>query len=206
MPSRFATLVLALALVLAAGVAAGSADGAASLNPEYDRALETSARVAQDLQSYRIRATMAMATGIAGGAPEAQMEAAIVSAARWPDRLINKQTGSGFDMSLGVNKDKSWLHIGQMNACYLGKPVALTRERQSGPDTELAPEKIFNFYEGLGQTLLPAGLPVLPEVGQGTVRLGDREVSCRVFRTAQPEPQDEGAAASQGPRVRPRLF
>jgi len=184
--TRTAPFVLLLALLATAAAAAPNAD--------YEAALERVAKVAADLQSYELHGTMLMSTRPLGQTGGTQMSADIFAAARYPDRLVSRQSGAIFNMDLGVGADQSWFYLSRQNACFLGKPYRLSRDLEPDRDMELVPEKIYNFYSGLGQALLPEGLPVSPETGHETFRLDGRDVPCQVFRTP------ENREAGMGPR------
>lgn len=171
--------VIALAVVLA--VVAPLPTRAA--NSDYDAAVTRTETLARSLQSYEVRGVMHMATGVKGQGNAMEMTADILAAARYPDRMVSRQEGTIFNVNLGVGPDKSWFFLSQKNTCFVGKPYPLTRDLEADQDMALVPEKIFNFYSGLGQMLLPGGLDVDPATGHETYKLGDREIPCQVFRT-----------------------
>lgn len=184
---------LARAVLVAAAILSGTA-ASAPANPQYEQAVAASGTWAENLRSYRLTGTMTMATGIQGQPGSTQMEAELTAAARFPDRLLSRQTGKTFNLSLGVGPEHSWFLLGQLNACYLADPVPLNRHRYQDDEFELEPARIFNFFGGLDQFLLPPDLKVEPLSGAATYTLGGRAVACQVFKS----PGDGGDG--QGPR------
>ncbi len=172
---RLSLLTVLLVLIMAA---------VALANPEYDAALVRTESLTSSLQSYQLTGTMRMATNVQGQTGGMEMEAEVFAAARFPDRLISRQHGSVFNMNLGVGPEHSWFLLGQQNVCYFSDPVPLGRDLVADQEMELVPEQIFNFYSGLGQTLLPQGLVVDQETGHENYTLGDKEIPCQVFKTA----------------------
>ncbi len=168
--------------------------GVAAANPDYEAALSRTRTLTADLQSYELHGTMLMATNVKGRDGGMEMEAELFAAARYPDRLVSRQEGSFFKLNLGVGSKHSWFYLGQKNACYLGEPIRLSRELTADQNMELVPEQVFNFFAGLGQTLLPPGLEVGEETGHEVYHLGEREIPCQVFTS--PAIPEEG----KGPR------
>ncbi len=155
--------------------------GAALANQDYETALSRTEALTADLQSYELHGTMLMATNVKGQTGGMEMEAELFAAARYPDRLVSRQEGSFFKLNLGVGPEHSWFYLGQKNTCFLGEPIRLSRELKADQNMELVPEQVFNFFAGLGQTLLPSGLEVGGETGHEVYRLGEREIPCQVF-------------------------
>ena len=179
-----ALAALALSLLPARAVRAANAD--------YAAAVARTEAVASSLQSYEVRGTMHMATGVKGQDRAMEMTADILAAARYPDRMVSRQQGTIFNVDLGVGPDQSWFYLSQKNTCFVGKPYPLSRDLEADQDMALVPEKIFNFYSGLGQMLLPPGLDVAPETGQQVYKLGDREIPCQVFTTGAVPAEGKG--------------
>ncbi len=174
--SRSLSLLLGFLIMITAGVVGA--------NPDYDAALARTKALTDSLQSYQLEGTMHMATNIKGQTQGMEMEADIFAAARYPDRLISRQQGSVFNMNLGVGPEHSWFLLGQQKVCYFSDPVPLGRQLIPDQDVELVPEQIFNFYSGLGQTLLPRGLTVADETGHEIFKMGEQDIPCQVFQTA----------------------
>ncbi len=185
LPRRAAALSVCLFLLVA---------GMAGANPDYDAALARTRTLTDNLQSYELQGTMHMATNVKGQTGGMEMEADIFAAARYPDRLVSRQDGSFFKLDLGVGPEHSWFYLGQKNVCFLSGPVMLSRELTADQNMELVPEQVFNFFSGLGQTLLPAGLEVAEITGHEVYHMGGKDIPCQVFTSpAVPE-------AGKGPR------
>lgn len=184
--------LIACSLVLTMLVVTGAGAGLAAANTTYDQAAAASRAWAEQLRSYSLKGKMTMETNVRGQTGGMQMEAELTGAAVMPDRLVSSQVGSMFNMSLGVGPEHSWFNLGQMQTCYLADPVPLNRRHFAGNDFELDPERIFNFYGGLDQFMLPVDLEVEAETGAETYVLGEKEIPCQVFRTAGNEAEGEG--------------
>ncbi len=167
--------LLALVVLLAAG--------AAQANPDYDAAVTRTKTLTDGLNSYQLTGTMNTVTNVKGQSGGREIHSDVFAAARFPDRLVSRQQGSGLNLNLGVGPEHSWFYLGQSNVCYLSGPVNLNREPAGNQDMGLEPEQIFDFYAGLGQTLLPADLDVMPETGHEEIKVGDRTIACQVFKT-----------------------
>ena len=188
-------LLIALSLVFA--VAAMAAEN----NSDYAKALKLSTKMAEGLNSYELQGTLTMANNVRGETGGMSMEAAMVSAARWPDRLLSSQTGDMFKLNLGTGPEQSWFYLGQLGNAFVGEPIKLNRDLASASDMDLTEEKIFNFYGGLGQFLLPADLDVTAETGQGSVTVNGKDVACQVFTSTPQAASVDDGQPSEGPRV-----
>lgn len=180
---------LTLSLLLLSGIAT-----VAAANPDYEAAMERTAALTADLQSYELSGTMVLKTGGRGQDGGTGMTIEVFAAARYPDRLVSRQEGGIYNMNLGVGPQHSWFYLSRQNACFVGDPYPLSRDLDTETGMALVPEKVFNFYSGLGQALLPDGLPVAAETEHEIFQLDGRDVPCQVFRT----PED--LEAGLGPR------
>jgi len=167
---------------------AAVADTVPADNPDYTKALAQTVRLAEGLDSYVVNGVVKITTGPRGQAetPGGQLE--FHGAARWPDRLLSSQSGDSFQMNLGTGPTRSWFYFSQIGKAYIGEPVKLTRDLDGARQLDLTVEKIFNFYGGLGNHLLPPGLPVMAKTGHETVFVNGHEIPCQVFSTVA-EPQ-----------------
>jgi len=188
-------LVVALAIILPHAVSA------ADLNPDYVKAYQITVDTAANLQSYELRGMLTMTNNIKGQIGGESMSAEMDAAARWPDRLLSSQSGEMFNLNLGTGPDQSWFFLGQLGNAYVGKPVALARDLAGAGNMDLTEEKIFNFYVGLGQFLLPAELLVTPDTASGTVTVNGQDVPCQIFTTMGPEVIADDGQPAEGPRT-----
>jgi len=157
---------------------------ATATDEDFASAVAHSRSVAEQLQSYEITATLAVAAGPTGEEAAQTMDVALTSAARWPDRLANRQEGPGFVVDLGTGPQDAWLFIGQLGACYVGSPAALTRDLETAQQFDLTEASVFNFYSGIAQFLLPeepaaTGAPV-----RESLTVDGRDVPCLVYTLA----------------------
>ena len=152
-------------------------------NPEYTKALEITERVAENLQSYAVQGSLVIENKTAGQPEPMRLEVALKGAARWPDRLASSQVSDVFNLNLGLGADQSWFYLGQAGTSYVGAPLKLSRDLEGATEMELEESKIFNFFAGIGSFLLSGDLAVLPETGSETVTVGEREITCQVFRS-----------------------
>ncbi len=190
-----------LAFLVALAIALPAVSAAADTNDDYTKANRNSVEVAEGLQSYDLKGVMTVSNNVKGQTGGMNMEAEMVAAARWPDRLLNAQTGSMINLNLGLGPDQSWFYLGQLGNAYIGKAVELSRDLDSAANMELTEEAIFNFYGGIGQFLLEGELPVTAETGSEVLKVNGQEVTCQIFRTlGQAEPAAAGTPAN-GPRA-----
>ena len=193
----FAPLAFLVALAITLPVAPATAE----TNADYDKAYNKSVKMAEGLQSYDLTGVMSMENNMKGQVGGMSMEAEMVAAARWPDRLLSSQSGSMFQLNLGTGPDQSWFYLGQLGNAYIGKPVQLNRNLDAAANMELSEEAIFNFYGGIGQFLMEADLPVTAETGSAVVEVNGKEITCQVFKTlGETEPEAPGQP-SEGPRT-----
>lgn len=196
---RTGPLALALCASLAALPAlAGTTDPA---NSDYAKARKLTVKMAESLQSYDLKGAMTMSRHTKGQTDGMTVSAEMVAAARWPDRLLSAQTGEMVNLTLGTGPERSWFLLGQLGNAYIGEPMQLTRDLEHAAARELSEAKIFNFYGGLGQFVLPADLQVTPDTGRETLLVNDREISCQVFRTMGPEMVRAEGQPVEGPRT-----
>jgi thiol-disulfide isomerase/thioredoxin len=165
---------LVLALTLSLPVLAGE-------NPDYHKAKEKAAQVAESLQSYQITAQLTMEQKPAGAPQGMKFEATQTAAARMPDRLLVSIESPMFQQSWGTGAEKSWFFFSQQQVCYLGEPTQLTRSLEPEEAAGLDPNQIYNFYAGVGEYLLSNDVLVDPETGSENLTLGDKEITCQVF-------------------------
>lgn len=171
-------------------------------NPDYAKARSLTTRMAEGLNSYELTGRMEMSNSVRGQTGGQSMTAEMEAAARWPDRLLSRQTGEMFSLSLGSGPDQSWFYLGQLGNAYVGEPTRLTRDLAGAAQMDLTAAKIFNFYGGLGPFLLEDNLQVTPETGRETVQVNGKEIPCQVFSTMGPE-VIAGDQPTEGPR---RIF
>lgn len=188
-------LTLCAVLVAAAAFGAGTA-AAEGGNPEYERAVETTRRMAEDLQTYDVRGTLEIESRVEGKPEPMKLEVALKGAARWPDRLLSSQDSPAFSLNLGLGADQSWFYLGQAGAAYMGGALELRRSLDGAAQMELEEEKIFNFYAGIASFLLSGGVSVEPETGSETLTVGDRQIPCQVFHSI-PGPAADPAGGPQ---------
>ena len=181
------TLTLSLLLLICIATVAAA-------NPDYEAAMERTAVLTADLQSYELHGTMLLKTEARGQDGGTGISIEVFAAARYPDRLASRQEGGFYNVNLGVGAEHSWFYLSRQNACFVGDPYPLSRDLDTEPGMALVPEKVFNFYSGLGQAILPDFLPVAAETGHEIFHLDGRDVPCQVFRTA------EDVEAGLGPR------
>lgn len=181
---RGAALTLAVAVLMGlVACAAGRSPEATSADPAkaYTDAREAAAKQLDKLKAYDLAGTIAVESRPVAGGESTRNELTFAAAARWPDRLMVTQSAPEEVLSLGTGKEKSWFRYAPMRASYVGAPVKLRRDLAAAARMELDEEHIFNFYGGLGQLLLPDDrVPVEASVAE-TLRIGDRDVPCRVF-------------------------
>jgi thiol-disulfide isomerase/thioredoxin len=193
--------VSGLLLTICLAAAWPAAGLAAAANADYVKAAGIAKRMADGLQSYELKGQVTMANNLRGQTGGATMEAEMVAAARWPDRLLSAQTGNMFNLNLGTGPTNSWFFLGQLGNAYVGQPVKLSRDLEGAAEMELNEAKVFNFYGGLGQFLLDPDLPVVPQTEAGTVTVNGHAIPCQVFRTMGPEVVGVENEAIEGPRV-----
>lgn len=152
-------------------------------NPEYTKALEITRNLTGELQSYELQGSLVMENKVEGQPEPMKLDVALKGAARWPDRLSSSQESMLFNLNLGLGPDQSWFYLGQAGACYLGKPLKLSRDLMGINQMELEESKIFNFFAGIGPFLLNEEVAVLPETGTETIVVQGKEISCQVFRS-----------------------
>ncbi|MBE0565694.1 MAG: TlpA family protein disulfide reductase, partial [Krumholzibacteria bacterium] len=150
-------------------------------DPDFAGAAARSRTVAENLQSYTIEASIAVASGVTGMGSAMTMDVSLRSAAVWPDRLANRQEGTGFVVDLGTGPGGSWLHVGQLGTVYLGPAATLTRDLEGAGQFELSAEKVYNFYAGLADYVLPAEPAAVGEPAVETLTVGGKEIRCLVF-------------------------
>ena len=190
---RAAPLLLAMVLGLpGAGCAAKAPD------TDFAAAAAHSRAVAEKLQSYAIEATMVVSSGVEGMDPAMNLEVALSSAGQWPQRLANRQSGTGFTVDLGSGPDGAWLHISQLGTCYVGPAATLTRDLESAGQFELTAESVYNFYSGLTDYLLKSEPAASGEPVTETLTVDGREIPCLVYSFAAEEGQPVEGAVLRG--------
>jgi|GEM_PF-2486509 len=152
-------------------------------NSDYEKSVLKSRQMAEELRSYDVSGRLIMENNVRGQSGGMKMEMSVVGAAVWPDRLYGSQEGQMFAMHLGTGPGGSWFYLGQMGSCYQGEPLKLQRNYETAGQLELVPDRIFDFYTGLGQYLLASDLELLPETGSEVLVVDGREIRCQVFTT-----------------------
>lgn len=188
---RRSSLALLSLFLGAAGAVAVSGPAGAAGNPEFQRALEITTRMADSLQSYDLEGTLVISSNLPGQPEPMEIEVALKGASRWPDRLVSSQDSPLFRVNVGVNADQSWFHLGQNNTTYMGPARDLFRNRNAAMGASLEEEDLFNFYAGIGSFLLNESLEVDAATGAETLTVDGREVPCQVFQA----PAGEGAGS-----------
>ncbi len=168
-------LGLLLALTLSLPAWAGE-------NPDFQKAKEKAAQVAESLQSYQITAQLTMEQKPAGAPQGMKFEATQKAAARMPDRLLVSIESPMFQQSWGTGAATSWFFFSQQQVAYLGDPVSLTRKLDQEQAAGLDPNQIYNFYAGVGEYLLSSDVVVDPETGSEQVTVNGKEISCLTFK------------------------
>jgi len=180
---RRSAVLLSLCALLA-GTAC--ADGASEA--DFASAVARSRSVAEKTNSYRIAASVQVASGVTGMGPAMTMDIAVNAAARWPDRLASSQEGSGFAVNLGTGPQGAWMYVSQLGTCYQGPAATLVRNLDSAGEFDLTPENVYNFYGGLADFVLPAEPAPLAETSLDTLTVAGAPVVCTVFTV----PAEEG--------------
>ena len=175
-----------------------AACSATATDEDFATAVANSQAMAAELQSYEISATLAVASGPAGQAAGQTMEVALSAAARWPDRLANRQEGPGFVVDLGTGPENAWLHIGQLGAAYVGPTATLTRDLETAQQFELTEASIYNFYSGIAQFLLTAEPAATGEPAHETLSVDGRDVPCLVYTLAAEDATPAEGVVVQG--------
>ena len=173
---RSALLLSLCAAVLGTAAAAQGAPAA-----DFAAAAAHSRAVVEKAQSYRIAASVAVASGVTGMGPSMTMDIDVTSAARWPDRLASRQESSNFTVDLGTGAQGAWMYISQLGTCYQGPPAKLSRDLDSAGEFELTPESVYNFYTGLADFMLPADPAALAGTTQDTLTVNGAPVVCTVY-------------------------
>jgi thiol-disulfide isomerase/thioredoxin/outer membrane lipoprotein-sorting protein len=171
---NFILLGLLLALSLSLPAWAGE-------NPDYEKAKEKAAQVAESLQSYEITAQLTMEQKPVGAAQGMKFEATQKAAARMPDRLLVSIESPMFQQSWGTGAENSWFFFSQQQVCYMGQPTELTRTLQPEEAQGLDPTQIYNFYAGVGEYLLSSDVLVAAETGSEQVTVNGKEITCQAF-------------------------
>ncbi len=186
MPLRRSAVLLSLcALVLGTACADGAQD------TDFKSAVDHSRAVAGKLDTYKIAATVQVASGVTGMGPAMNMDIALNAAARWPDRLTSSQEGTGFSVAMGTGPGGAWMYVSQLGTCYQGPAATLSRNLDAAGEFELTPESVYNFYSGLADFVLPADPEPLDETALDTLTVNGAPVVCTVYTV----PAEEGEPA-----------
>ena len=153
----------------------------ASDNPDYDKAQAKAAKLAESLKSYEIHADLAMEQKPVGAPEGMKFEATQTSAARMPDRLMVSIESPMFVQTWGTGSESSWFYFAQQKTCYVGEPVQLNRNLDSGESMGLDENQVYNFYAGVGEYLLTDDIMVDATTGSETLTVNEKEVTCQVF-------------------------
>lgn len=189
---------LAAALVLALNVAALPAAAQTDANADFVKAKAQAAKLADSLQSYEIKADLAMEQKPVGAPEGMKFEATQHTAGRMPDRLLVKIESPMFQQTWGTGAATSWFYFAQQQACYVGDPVKLTRVLETEQAQGLDPDQIYNFYAGVGEHILSSDVQVAAETGHENLTVNGAEVPCQVFKfttTDEASGQENGHGA-----------
>lgn len=183
------------ALILSSLILTGATFGTAwsqtaATNADYVKALETTRKAAEALQSYDLEGSLIIENRTGEQGEARALEVALRGAARWPDRLLSSQESPVFNLNMGVGASQSWFYLGQAGTCYLGGGVELSRQLDAAEEMELEESQVFNFYSGIGTFMLNGRLDVLPETGSEVLVVDGREIPCQIFRAGPGEGSD----------------